>query len=360
MKKKVINKERITKKGKMILASFVIGTTILNGVGVYAGNDLSTSVSYSTNDSRVDNILNNIYQKQMSYLIPTMKRINEFFNSKDKNDIIKIGFPNVYEISKNNLEIKYNLTSEELVNLIRENNCMISMLSIKPAGNGRDPEYGIIRDNSELGFRKKTDEDKALINEFVSLIDYKAYLSNDVLNLVSKLNSNEDISSTLLNALRSTYSRQISLILKNREALKDFYDNVDTKGIIKNSFTSAYESYTKELNYIKYPFNQYVLNEIDVSNEDLINNYMSAIKENNIIINNFKIKPAGTGRDPEYGIISDSNSELGFRKKTKEDIELINKYTDLVEMDNDYSLISLFDYAKDKKLKNDYTLKKVK
>ena len=200
MKKKVINKERITKKGKMILASFVIGTTILNGVGVYAGNDLSTSVSYSTNDSRVDNILNNIYQKQMSYLIPTMKRINEFFNSKDKNDIIKIGFPNVYEISKNNLEIKYNLTSEELVNLIRENNCMISMLSIKPAGNGRDPEYGIIRDNSELG----------------------------------------------------------------------------------------------------------------------------------------------------------------FRKKTKEDIELINKYTDLVEMDNDYSLISLFDYAKDKKLKNDYTLKKVK
>lgn len=201
MKKKVINKERITKKGKMILASFVIGTTILNGVGVYASNDLSTNVSYSTNDSSVDYILNNIYQKQMSYLIPTMKRINEFFDSKDKNDIIKIGFPNVYEMSKNNLEIKYNLTSEELVNLIRENNNMISMLSIKPAGNGRDPEYGII---------------------------------------------------------------------------------------------------------------------------------------------------------------SDSNSELGFRKKTKEDIELINKYTDLVEIDNDYSLISLFDYAKDKKLKNDYTLKKVK
>ena len=61
MKKRVINKERITKKGKMILASFVIGTTILNGVGVYAGNDLSTSVSYYTKDSSVAYILNNIY-----------------------------------------------------------------------------------------------------------------------------------------------------------------------------------------------------------------------------------------------------------------------------------------------------------
>ena len=94
----------------------------------------------------------------------------------------------------------------------------------------------------------------------------------------------------------------------------------------------------------------------NLTSEELVN----LIRENNNMISMLSIKPAGNGRDPEYGIISDSNSELGFRKKTKEDMELINKYTDLVEIDNDYSLISLFDYAKDNKLKNDYTLKKVK
>ena len=359
MKKKVIKKENITKKGKMILASFVIGTTMLNGVGVCANNDTLTNISYSDTNLSINNNLNDIYQKQMSYLVPTMNKVKEYFNNKDKKDIIKIGFPNAYLISKNNLDIKYNLSNEELLNIIRNNNRILSILSIKPFGNGRDPEYGIIHDNSRLGFRKKTEEDKELINEFVSLIDYRAYVNNDILSLIDKINNNEYISDTLLSVLRSTYSKQINLILKNRESLKDFYENIDTKDIIKTSFPSAYESYTKDIDYIKYSFNQYVLNEVNVNENDLIDNYISAIKENNTIINNFKIKPAGNGRDPEYGIIYDSSSNLGFRKKTEEDKELINKYSDLVEIDNDYNLISLLSYAKDKKLNNDYQKMKV-
>ena len=86
----------------------------------------------------------------------------------------------------------------------------------------------------------------------------------------------------------------------------------------------------------------------------MINKYIDLIERNNRIIAGFRIKASGNGRDPEYGVIPDSNSEYGFRRKTDEDKFLIDNYTLLVQntYSVDYSILNLLNSVNQRVIKD--------
>ena len=342
MKKQVKKIEKYDKNKKQKLCIYLMALTLgvsSLGVNVYAKEEANTLSVIDVNNLN-SNSLKDLYQYQMNYLYNTIEELKEFYLNEDKNDIIKNAYPNAYDV------INYDFTKdayyismgqfiakneEDYAKLIIKNNELIRSLNIKSLGNGRDPEYGIIKDNnSELGFRKKTLEDKELINKYTDILGNPFIISSDLLKVLSTDEVNEE---DLLNALESVINNQINFIKSTQNKLRKFYDETDSKNIIKNAYDSAYLSYNSLIGvmYTTDGYGHYsVVRDNSLSTSELIKNYLDIIKENNILIGNFKIKSLGNSRDPEYGIIKDSSSELGFRKKTLEDKELINEYTDIV------------------------------
>lgn len=226
-------------------------------------------------------------------------------------------------------------------------------MKIKADGNGRDPDFGIIFDDkTELGFRKKTDEDIELIDKYTDMVGERFIIDDSLINLLDSISKGEDVSHKLLEVLEDYYVKQMNYIDRTRNNLKEFYNSKDSK-LIKDSYLNAFNSYIEDLNFYKISHGVGYYNFIDMnianneylSNEDLINYYIELIKRNNIIINNFKIKHSVSASDTDYNVIIDNNSELGFRIKTDEDKIIIDVYSNLIEESYNIggSLIPMFE-----------------
>ena len=200
MKKQVKKIEKYDKNNKQKLCIYLMALTLgvsSLGVNVYAKEDANILSAIDVNNLN-NNSLKDLYQYQMNYLYNTIKDLKEFYLNEDKNDIIKNAYPNAYDV------INYDFTKdayyismgqfiakneEDYAKLIIKNNELIRSLNIKSLGNGRDPEYGIIKDSSsELGFRKKTLEDKELINEYTDIVGNLNVLPISVIECLGEKN----------------------------------------------------------------------------------------------------------------------------------------------------------------------------
>ncbi len=374
MKRKVKNTRKIDLKTKLAVGVLVLGLST-NSLGVAFANDFSINqdnfVTNSIDDINMSLVLNSLYQEQMEYLVPTIDKLLEFYEHSDTENIIKIGFPEAYKAVKTDLNyykiyngVSYEYKSKnDVKDAIINNNKIIGNLKIKPAGNGRDPEYGIIKDNSELGFRIKTNKDKELIDNYTEIVGERFFVDQEILNLIDGLENTNDIEDVLIKALKNTYNTQIKKIKLLRENLNPYYQDEDSEYFIKNSYTYAYDSYSKDLNYyrINYGANAYgyypKYDFSNVSNEELIQTYIDLIKENATIINNFNIERTGSARDTDYNMIKDGDK---YRIKTDKDKEFISKYTELLRgrVYSNSQLIKLFEYSKNYNLKNNVSKKK--
>ena len=366
MKKRVKGIESIKDTKKIAAILTALSMTLSSGIAMASNEnnvDNNVSIESTISSNTIDSVLESIYQEQMEYLVPTIEKLKEFYENKDSKDIIKNGYKNAYnainvdlDYSKiyNGLNYNYKPINTNLIEAIDRNNTIIYSLKIKALGNGRDPEYGIITDNNTpLGFRVKTEEDKKLIDEYTELVGDSYFADYNVLRLINAIDNNDDIEELLITALDSTYDRQMSYIYETRENLKEFYEEKDINNIIKNAYKDAYNSYTEDLNayYVSYTKNfidKYILENNQMTNKEIIDKYIELVKRNNRIISAFKIKPMGNGRDPEYGIINDDSTQLGFRAKTEEDYKLIDVYTNCLGKNNtvSYDTIRLFDEAR--------------
>ena len=334
--------------------------------------------NYINSSIDIDNVLNYIYQNQMNYIVPTLNKLKDFYKNVDTEDIIKNAFPLNYSIVNKelNYDISYDGKNYNYVSFnnnkledIKNNNILINSLRIVDQSNARDSNYGTIMDsNNKNGFRVLTEKDKQLISKYNSLLSDRFIINDNLINLVEKVvnNDNDNLENMLLISLKTTYNDQIKYIYDTRKKLEYFYENIDSENIIKNSYSDAYNSYTKDLNYIIVDTGgTYIFLDKDIeldhnmSIEEKIEKYVEKVRENNTIIFNFNIKNGGSSRDTDYGLIKDANSEYGYRKKTDEDNVLINNYTDLIgdnkAMDN--SIIELF-ASISKNYKHNNTLKK--
>lgn len=354
MKKKVINvikNVNINENNKIIAVLTALSLSLTNEVIIAKAIDINNENNIVHNELNnkqfnIDYVMNDIYQKQMDYLIPTIEKLKDFYNERDTKDIIKNGYKNAYNVINTDLNYykayngtDYDYISKEynLFETIKKNNILINNLKIKSSGNGRDTDYGVIYDDSsELGFRLKTNEDIELIDEYTNIVKNNFILDNSLINLLERINNNENVNDLLLNVLEDYYERQMIYIDNTRNDLKEFYDNEDSN-LIKESYSDAYNSYSSDLNAFKvnygsnYSFiDKDIANSEYLSNNELIEQYIYLIKRNNIIINNFKIKRNNSARDTDYNMIIDNNNELGFRTKTDEDKMIIDVYSNLI------------------------------
>ena len=311
----------------------------------------------------IESVLESIYQNQMEYLVPTISKLKEFYETKDTKDIIKNGYDYAYDVINidldyyviyNGTDYTYRPKSINLMDAIEKNNMLIHSLKIKALGNGRDPEYGVIKDNNtELGFRIKTEEDKKLIDEYTEIVGESYFADENILRLINGIKNNDDIEELLLAALDSTYDKQMAYIYEVRDNLKTFYEEKDSNNIIKEAYPNAYNSFNEDLNayYVSYTKNfidKDILANNEMTNKEMIDKYIELVKRNNGIINSFRIKTLGNARDTDYGVIKDSKSELGFRIKTEEDKQLIDEYSECLKENNtiNYDVIRLFEEAR--------------
>lgn len=311
----------------------------------------------------IESVLESIYQNQMEYLVPTISKLKEFYETKDTEDIIKNGYDYAYDVINidldyyviyNGTDYTYRPKSINLMDAIEKNNMLIHSLKIKALGNGRDPEYGVIKDNNtELGFRLKTEEDKKLIDEYTEIVGESYFADENILRLINGIKNNDDIEELLLAALDSTYDKQMAYIYEVRDNLKTFYEEKDSNNIIKEAYPNAYNSFNEDLNvyYVSYTKNfidKDILANNEMTNKEMIDKYIELVKRNNGIINSFRIKTLGNARDTDYGVIKDGKSELGFRIKTEDDKQLIDEYSECLKENNtiNYDVIRLFEEAR--------------
>ncbi len=319
-------------------AGIIAGTMIGGGMPVLAAEN--KPVENYSNESYVDfaeidtqKVLENLYEEQMNTLVPALENLKKFYTDVDTKNIIKTAYRSAYEKVFTDLGymiVNYGGTSyynyipatQDYLGEIIKNNNLINDLRIRPAGNAREPDYGIITDPSTaLGFRTKTEEDRALIDSYSNILDKVKYIDNSVISLIVAINNNENIDEVLLYALKNIYEEQRNYLYSVKPQLENFYTDVDTKNIIKTAYSYAYDA-------LKIPLDDSILLD---EQTNLTNVYISLISRNNNILNSLKIKSAGNARDTDYGVIMDPNSEYGFRIKTEEDKNLIEQYSSIIE-----------------------------
>ena len=373
MRRKVIDsKENIfSNKVKLIAFLCALSTSLSmsNAISVRANDNIEhdnviqediIKEDVIKDDFGIDYVLKNIYQNQMSYLLPTIEKLKEFYNEEDKNNFIKDAYPNSYSVINNDFNYNvfydgtgYNyITSGDYLEAIKNNDRLIRMLIIKRAGNARDTNYNIVSDpNSVLGFRSITSEENELIEKYSNILGKPYFLNENFISLIEKikLGDTENIEGILFNSLKSFYNNQMEIIYNTRANLADFYSNKDNENFIKKSYINAYNSYNTDLNcYVidyggTYSFvdkDMYVNSDMDL-NEKIVA-LTNLIRRNNIILHDFKIKRLGNARDTDYGLIWDGN---GYRVKNQADYEIIDKYSEMINNNgiiND-SIIDLFD-----------------
>ena len=320
------------KKRDSMVAGLVAASMIGSQIPALASNQ-STGNNYDYSNSEsfdVKRVIESLYQKQMNSLVPVLEELKQFYEQVDTNNIIKTAYKNAYEMINMDLDymmVSYGVSnyyqfipnSQDYLKDIIRNNQLLGSLRIKPSGSSREPDYGIIPDeNSQLGFRKKTDEDKKLIDEYTNILNKAEYVDPSLISLIVAVEQNEQIDDTLLTVLDSIYHNQNIYLNNVKTELTDFYENVDINNIIKEAYSSAYDAYNM-------PIDDTGLYE----NKDL-NDYLNIISRNNLILSNLFIKTTSNARDTDYGVIIDKNSEYGFRIKTEEDKELLKKYSEIV------------------------------
>ena len=278
--------------------------------------------------NNMDNVLDDLYQQQMNYLVPTVEKLKEFYSNVDTKNIIKTGYGNAYNVINTDLGYEtrsygYNSTvyiskNQDLVSELKKNNQLINSLKIKSTS-ARDTDYQMIFDGSNL--RLKTKEDNDLIDNYTNIVGYPITINENLINLLNDIkNKNYDnIDDEYLNALTEINQAQNKYIFSTKSKLKDFYENIDTKNIIKNGYNGAYNAYLDNNYY-----------NIDFSDENEIESFLlESIKNNNNIITSMRINGI-TSRTPDYNVIVDPSAQMGIRQKTSEDKELIEQYSNIV------------------------------
>ena len=287
MRKKVINsKKNYQKREKKLVAyltALILGISSLS-VPAYA-ESTNNNISYSQQEinSKLV-ILQTLYTEQQNYLNHTIADLKQFFAEKDSKNIIKEAYPNVYETISNQLDQSYPLNSEEeYIESIKENNRLIQSLKIKPLGTGRDPEYGIISDqNSEFGFRVKTEEDKALIDGYTNILGNPLVVNEKLLKLIETPNDEID-KEEYLSTIESLINNQINYLINVDKNLQKFYEERDTQNIIKEAYPNAYEAINYKPNcYISFNGNSYqVAKDQEMSLDEILKNYIEVLNNNN-------------------------------------------------------------------------------
>lgn len=331
------------KKAASVAAATVIGATAA-GTSALASEqpqiaNVDSTINYEVNN--IDNAIDSLYQSQMSYLVETQSKLRNFFETIDTKGIIKNAFPIAYSVAYAPLNAQavsyghgynYMCNNENVLEEIMLNNKMLGALRIKPAGNARDTDYGIISDpTDEKGFRVQTEEDKQLINEFMDLVGDRYIVNQSLINVLSSAKNNEVNEEEFNTALDEIYQSQMSYLIPAQERIRTFFETVDNKDIIKTGYSGAYNAAYADLecevrNYGIGAY-RYVSNNPDL---------LAAIKNNNILISSLNIKRSGSARDTDFGVIIDPNAPAGIRTKTEEDLKLIDEYTQ--NIGNQYSL----------------------
>ncbi len=292
-------------------------------------------------------VVESLYQQQMNALVPALEKLQNFYTTVDTNNIIKTAYKGAYEKAFTNLgymKISYGNSnyynyvpaSQDYLGEIIKNNELIGALKIKPAGTGREPDYGIIPDsNSAMGFRTKTEEDRRLIDEYTSILSEAQIIDSSVISLIVAINNGEALDDVLLYAVKDVYQNQKNYLDIVKPELINFYKNQDSKNIIKNGFDTAYTA-------LNIPTDDSAL-----YTDEQPSSFIPLIIRNNEIFSRLRIDVAGNGREPDYGVIRDPESDYGFRQKTEEDKQLIAEYTKILGKTPIVSpeLIALFNYA---------------
>ncbi len=343
----------MAEKNKKALASGLIAASLIGSTTpALASQNVEENIEEATYSDietiDTQKVVESLYEKQMNTLVPVLEELKEFYTNIDTDNIIKTAFKPAYEKVFTDLgymKISYGSTSyynyvpvsQDYLGEIFKNNELINALRIKPMGTARDPDYGIMTDpNSEMGFRTKTEEDRALIDSYTNILNKTKTINQSVISLIVAINNGEDLEDVLLYSLRSTYEEQRKYLNTILPELEKFYSEVDTQDIIKNGYNNAYEA-------INMPTDEAVFNDMEE-----IDAYLSLISRNNNILNSLRIEVAGTARDTDYGVIMDPSSQYGFRLKTEEDKALIEQYSNIIGqrplVNND--LMTLFSQAK--------------
>ena len=211
------------------------------------------------------------------------------------------------------------------------------MLRIKRNGTARDTDFGMIK-GKDGNYRPKTEDDKALIEQYTNIFNKALYIDDTILDLVNKINNNDITDENLLMEVEQVYRNQIQYLFRTKSNLENFYEEKDTKDIIKNGYPSAYSVIQAKIDdSVLYDRNDVKL-------------FIEAIKRNNRLISQLRIKSYGTARDTDYGVILDPTTELGFRSKTDEDKALIDEYTNILGTLKTYpeEFITLLEQAQSK------------
>ncbi len=151
-------------------------------------------------------------------------------------------------------------------------------------------------------------------------------LANDEINLDSYI---EQDMVSVEEVLHFLYEKQMNSIIPVVEELNNFYTYIDNKDIIKSAYPRTYQNLDLDLGYIQRSYGStyydYVPNDGD---------YLNGIIKNNHFLLSLKITLDGSGREPTYGVIPDTNTEQGFRMRNSEDIELMSTYNDILNRAN--------------------------
>ena len=346
-----MNKEKVT--------AALTAAGLLTGVGVQAQastNGYETNEQITSNEVDTNTVLDSLYQEQM--LIPVIEQLKAFYSTVDNKDIIKKAFPNAYSLLDANLGytvISYGTNtktyipnSQDYIKDINRNNQFILALKIKPAGNSRDIDSGLIRDENAMnGFRLKTDEDKQLIDEYSSILANAKIIDENLIALINSLNNNEDITDDLQSFLWDTYQKQITYLNQVKSALNNFYNEIDVNNVIKRGYPSAYNAYSFEIH-----------DDLENINTNINETLYGIIMRNNELINNLEIFDPTSARNNDYGIIMDADTEYGFRTKTEEDKKLIEQYNNIIANSPkiNQEIINMLNMALEKSFNSSQTL----
>ncbi len=145
-------------------------------------------------------------------------------------------------------------------------------------------------------------------------------------NMKVSLNQEESMLEVGLDStIDSLYQQQMNYLVTTQKRLQDFFEKVDTKGIIKTAFPLTYSVAYADLNCQTINYGPGAYKYIS-NNPDLL----AEIEKNNTMISTLRIQRSGNSRDTDYGLIADTNSLNGFRLQTEEDRQLIKQFTQVV------------------------------
>ncbi len=346
-----MNKEKVT--------AALTAAGMLTGVGVQAQastNGYETELQTNAVDLNV--VLDSLYQEQMNSLIPVIEQLKAFYSTVDNKDIIKKAFPNAYSLLDANLgytaisngtSIKtYIPNSQDYIKDINRNNEYIMALKIQPAGNSREIDSGLIKDENAInGSRLKTAEDNQLIAEYSSILANAKIIDDNLISLVNSLNNNEDITNDLQSYLWNMYQKQNAYLSQVKVALNNFYNEIDVNNVIKKGYPNAFNAYSFEIH-----------DNLENLNASPNETLLGIIMRNNELINNLEIIKSTSARNTDYGIIMDAEAEYGFRTKTEEDKKLIEQYNNIIANSPkiNQEIINMLNMALEKSLNASQTL----